>query len=205
MMDHNYRRLVTSEVEFNDLFEEDESDEAVLMDKNEIDYTEFSTYVQGFYFDLYGTNVPTEKMQDIFNALPRDIKNESSAFNEQLMKALTSLKAYDWLEISNNNTYTSQEMVQDAMEVSNSDDVTDSYNELDGQDSEGPSDFDDVESDMEVDEPEDSDDSESSGVKSVLPASSNSGLRRTAQREDEIVSSLAEQLIKNNGWVAFEV
>lgn len=96
IMHINKPKSFDSAISDKDFLSPDSAEDAVSL--KEVDPMLIDKQIQKVFFDLYGTNLDREAITEIINNLPKEVPNETEAFDLLLMKTFRSLQIYEWVD-----------------------------------------------------------------------------------------------------------
>lgn len=95
--------------------------------KEEVDILKLTSSIQDIFFDLYGTNVPKDKLDEIYDTIPDMIPNEIQQFEFMLVDTLRKSKIFEWVDTQKEDDVTApqqlQEEVDEIVDLGNTGDI----------------------------------------------------------------------------------
>lgn len=82
------------------------------VNKSDVDFLKLSSAIQDVFFDLYGTNLPKDKLDEVISELPSMIPNQIEVFELTLVKTLRNMKVFDWVDTQVEDEFTDPEQLQ---------------------------------------------------------------------------------------------
>lgn len=97
--------------------------------KEDLTISNISGILQDVFFDLYGTNIPRERLTEIIDAIPNELPNDQELLSAKIVAVLRTLRCHEWAEPEEENLTAPEDLMNQIDEYVNSGEMLDQASE----------------------------------------------------------------------------